>query len=106
MYAALQLAFRLRASGMDTIYLFSDGLPNLGEGVGAQASNTLKEVERNALLARHIRRTLQIDWNRPVPGQSRVRINTIGFFYESPDVGAFLSALCENDGSFVGMSKP
>jgi hypothetical protein len=36
-----------------------------------------------------------------------VRINSIGFFYESPEVGAFLWALSrENDGSFVGMSKP
>ena len=38
---------------------------------------------------------------------ARVRINTIGFFFESPDVGAFLWALArENDGSFVGMSRP
>jgi hypothetical protein len=107
MYAALQMAFRLRARGMDTIYLFSDGLPNLGEGVRPDVLNTLKEVERNDLLARHIRKTLQTDWNRPAPGRPRVRINTIGFFYESPDVGAFLWALArENDGSFVGMSKP
>jgi hypothetical protein len=107
MYAALQMAFRLRAKGMDTIYLFSDGLPNLGEGVRPEALNTLREVERNDLLARHIRRTLQSDWNRPLQSQPRVRINTIGFFYESPDVGAFLWALArENDGSFVGMSKP
>jgi predicted nucleic acid-binding Zn-ribbon protein len=107
MYDALQLAFRLRAKGMDTIYLFSDGLPNLGEGAAAQTLNALKEVERNDLLARHIRRTLQSNWNRAGSGQPRVRINTIGFFYESPDVGAFLWALArENDGSFVGMSKP
>ena len=38
---------------------------------------------------------------------SRVRINSIGFFYQSPNVGAFLWNLSrENDGSFVGMSKP
>ena len=37
----------------------------------------------------------------------RVRINAVGFFFESPDVGAFLWALSrENDGSFVGMSRP
>ena len=107
MYAALQLAFRLRSRGMDTIYLFSDGLPNLGEGVSPEMLNTLKEVERNDRLARHIRRTLQSNWNRPLPAQLRVRINAIGFFYESPDVGAFLWALArENDGSFVGMSRP
>lgn len=107
MYAALQLAFRLRAQGMDTIYLLSDGLPNLGEGVNPATLNTLQELERNNLLARHIRKILQTDWNRPLSGRPRVRINTIGFFYESPDVGAFLWALArENDGSFVGMSKP
>jgi myosin heavy subunit len=107
MYAALQLAFRLRTKGMDTIYLFSDGLPNLGEGVRPEELNNLREVERNDRLARHIRQTLQNNWNRLLPSQPRVRINTIGFFYESPDVGAFLWALArENDGSFVGMSKP
>lgn len=107
MYAALQLAFRLRAKGMDTIYLFSDGLPNLGEGVNPALINTMRELERNEQLARHIRRTLQSNWNRPLAAQPRVRINTIGFFYESPDVGAFLWALArENDGSFVGMSRP
>ena len=107
LYAALQLAFRLRNKEMDTIYLLSDGLPNLGEGVGADTAKTLREVERTDLLARHLRKTLQSDWNRARDGRPRVRINTIGFFYESPDVGAFLWALArENDGSFVGMSKP
>jgi hypothetical protein len=107
MYAALQLAFRLRPKGMDTIYLFSDGLPNLGEGINPAVLNTTREVERNDQLARHIRATLRSNWNRPLSGQPRVRINTIGFFYESPDLGAFLWALArENDGSFVGMSKP
>jgi hypothetical protein len=107
MYAALEAAFRLRARGMDTIYLLSDGLPNLGEGVNPDTLVTLKEIERNDALARHIRRTLKADWNREQPGRPRVRINTIGFFYESPDVGAFLWALArENDGSFVGMSRP
>ena len=37
----------------------------------------------------------------------RVRINSVGFIFESPEVGAFLWALSrDNDGSFVGMSKP
>ena len=36
-----------------------------------------------------------------------VRINALGFFFESPDVGAFLWALArEHDGSFVGLSRP
>ena len=107
MYAALQLAFGLRPKGLDTIYLFSDGLPNLGEGVNPAVLNSLREVERNDQLARYIRQTLRSNWNRPLSDQPRVRINTIGFFYESPDLGAFLWALArENDGSFVGMSKP
>jgi hypothetical protein len=107
MYAALEATFRLRARGMDTIYLLSDGLPNLGEGVNPDTLNNLKEIERSDALARHIRKTLKADWNREQPGRPRVRINTIGFFYESPDVGAFLWALArENDGSFVGMSRP
>jgi len=47
------------------------------------------------------------EWNRAYSGRAKVRINAVGFFYESPDVGAFLWALArENDGSFVGMSKP
>jgi len=33
-----------------------------------------------------------------------VRINAVGFFFESPDVGAFLWALArEHRGSFVGL---
>jgi hypothetical protein len=107
MYAALETAFRLRGQGLDTIYLLSDGLPNLGEGLPSDPMAKLTEVERNDVLSRHIRRTLRTVWNAPRPGQPRVRINAVGFFFESPDVGAFLWALArENDGSFVGMSKP
>jgi archaellum component FlaC len=106
MYDAFETAFRFRAAGLDTVYVFSDGLPNSGPGLSPEQQN-LSETERSALLARYIRGLLRRDWNRPLPGQRRVRINTIGFFYESPDVGAFLWALArENDGSFVGMSKP
>jgi hypothetical protein len=107
MYAALEAAFRFRASGLDTIYLLSDGLPNLGPGLTPEAARTLAETKRAELLARHIRTALKNTWNRDAAGQPRVRINTVGFFYESPDVGAFLWALArENEGSFVGMSKP
>jgi hypothetical protein len=36
-----------------------------------------------------------------------VRINAVGFFFDSPEVGAFLWALArEHDGGFVGMSRP
>jgi predicted nucleic acid-binding Zn-ribbon protein len=107
MYAALQAAFDLRSAGLDTIYLLSDGLPNLGEGLTVQQAKTLKETAQAEILGKFIRRKLKQVWNRPARDGVRVRINAVGFFYESPDVGAFLWALArENDGSFVGMSKP
>jgi hypothetical protein len=107
MYDAFEAAFRFRAVGLDTIYVLSDGLPNAGPGLTARQTRELKEVEQSEILAKYIRNLLRSDWNRPLSRQPRVRINTIGFFYESPDVGAFLWALArENDGSFVGMSKP
>jgi len=107
MYSAFEAAFRFRPAGLDTIYVFSDGLPNIGAGLSPEAARTMKETDRAEILSKHIRRMLLTQWNRQGAGQPRVRINTIGFFYESPDVGAFLWALArENDGSFVGMSKP
>jgi hypothetical protein len=107
MYLALEAAFRLRGSGLDTIYLLSDGLPNAGEPLTPAQIEKLKETEKGEILGKHIRIKLKEVWNRPIAGFARVRINAIGFFYESPDVGAFLWALTrENDGSFVGMSKP
>jgi hypothetical protein len=106
MYAALNAAFRYRKDGLDAVYLLSDGLPNQGEGLTA-AHNNLNEFERGLILGRYIRARLKADWNKVTTGKPRVKINTIGFFYESPDLGAFLWALArENDGSFVGMSRP
>jgi hypothetical protein len=107
MYAALEAAFQYRAEGLDTIYLLSDGLPNQGEGLTAEQKRHLKELERGMVLGKHVRTKLKVNWNRPQPGKPAVRINTIGFFYESPELGSFLWALArENEGSFVGMSKP
>ena len=110
LHAGMEMAFTLRPTGLDTIYLFSDGLPTSGEGLTrAQETATpaLKETERSEVLARYIRTRLNNDWNRSQAGRGKVKIHSIGFFYESPDVGAFLWALSrENDGSFVGMSKP
>ena len=107
MYAALDAAFRFRARGLDTLYLFSDGLPNIGEGLTPEQARTLKEVEQGDILGKYIRKKLKTDWNTAGTTGQRVHINAVGFFYESPDVGAFLWALArENDGSFVGMSKP
>ena len=63
--------------------------------------------ERSAILAPYLREQLRKNWNRPIAGVPAIRIHSIGFFYESPDVGAFLWAMSrEHDGSFVGMSKP
>jgi hypothetical protein len=105
MEAAFAEAFRYRDAGLDTIYVLSDGLPTAGTGLPAGGPN-LTDNERTDLLARHLRGKLKTDWNRRLSGRERVRINTIGFFFESPDVGAFLWALArEHDGSFVGMSR-
>jgi hypothetical protein len=107
MYAALEAAFAFRADGLDTIYLLSDGLPNQGEGLSLEQKRNLKELERGLILGKYVRGKLKNDWNRLRKGRKRVRINTIGFFYESPDLGSFLWALArENAGSFVGMSRP
>jgi hypothetical protein len=110
MHAAFDLAFGPQTKGLDTIYLFSDGLPTSGPGLTpAQetANPPLEETKRSEILSRYIRDKLRTTWNRPTAGASRVKIHAIGFFYESPDVGAFLWALArDNDGSFVGMSRP
>jgi hypothetical protein len=92
---------------MDTIYVMSDGLPNQGPGLAKykKKGRKLTENQRGEILSKVIRARLKKTWNPA--GEKRVKINTVGFFYESPDVGAFLWALArENEGSFVGMSKP
>jgi hypothetical protein len=108
MYAAFEAAFRFRPKGLDTIYLLSDGLPNAGPGLSAyDQTRNISESEKGDKLGKYIRTTLKQSWNRPTAGYAHVKINSIGFFYESPEVGAFLWALSrENDGSFVGMSSP
>jgi hypothetical protein len=107
MHAGMEATFRLHDLGLDTIYLFSDGLPNMGAGLDPVTAPTMKETEREIACSNYIRQSLRTVWNRKVDGRIAVRINTVGFFYESPDVGAFLWALArENDGSFAGMSKP
>jgi hypothetical protein len=106
MHSAFDAAFRFRNLGLDTVYLFSDGLPNIGAGITETQLARMSESEKGELLGRFIRNKLKVTWNKAVGGQ-RVRINSVGFFYESPEVGAFLWAMSrENDGSFVGMSKP
>ncbi len=105
LYDGFDLAFRLRPDGLDTVYLFSDGLPSLGEPMTAAQERTLTGSKRTELLSRHLRNKM-LEWNRPRESK-RVRVNAIGFYYDSPEVGAFLWSLArEHDGSFVGMSRP
>ena len=111
LYAGLELAFRLRnPGGLDAVYLFSDGLPTSGPGLTAAEQNRqppLSELELGEKLGKYIRRTLNNDWNRPLAGRPKVMIHSVGFYFDSPDVGAFLWSLSrENGGSFVGMSRP
>jgi len=96
-------AFRYRKLKLDTIYLFSDGLPNIGSGVPASIRNPTEE-QRNQFMGKFVRDKLKTDWNRPEKGLNDVRINAVGFFFESPDVGAFLWAMArEHRGAFVGV---
>jgi len=111
LHAGMEKAFSLRDSGgLDVIYLFSDGLPTSGPGLTLAEQTRqppLNELELGERLGKHIRKTLSDSWNRPATGKPRVKIHAVGFFFESPDVGAFLWALArENEGSFVGMSRP
>ena len=107
MSMAFEAAFRMRPKGLDTIYLFSDGLPNLGDGLPLSVGKELKDLEKSDYLSKYVRSTMKTRWNPPRVEFPKVKINTVGFFYESPDVGAFLWALArENNGNFVGMSKP
>ena len=96
-------AFRYRKLQLDTIYLFSDGLPNLGPGLPASITKPT-EAQSNYYLGKHVRDKLKNDWNRSIKGAPDVRINAVGFFFESPDVGAFLWAMArEHRGAFVGL---
>ncbi len=110
MYTGFEKAFALRPDGLDTIYLFSDGLPTSGPGLTLaqeRANPPLSETEQGVILGKHVRDTIERTWNRPAAGRARVRINAVGFYFESVEVGAFLWALArDNDGSFVGMSRP
>jgi septal ring factor EnvC (AmiA/AmiB activator) len=106
MSPAFAEAFKFRARGMDTIYLISDGLPNDDDNLSDEIAN-LEEGPRTVYLSNRVRHLLKTVWNRPGQPGPPVRINTIGFFFDSPEVGAFLWALArEHDGGFVGMSRP
>jgi hypothetical protein len=106
MTPAFAEVFRFRPLGLDTVYFFSDGLPNDDDNL-PPAVAALDEPQRSAYLSKRVREMLQTVWNRSEPGRPAVRINTVGFFFDSPEVGAFLWALArENDGGFVGMSRP
>jgi len=102
MYAAFETAFTYRNKGLDAIYLFSDGLPNIGPGLPPNPPTD--EIAQGTLLGNHLREAIKKQWNTVNP---RVHIHAIGFYYESPALGAFLWGMTrENGGNFVGMSKP
>jgi len=102
MYGAFETAFSYRSKGLDAIYLFSDGLPNIGPGLPANPPTD--ELVQGTMLGNHLRDAIKKQWNTVTP---KVRIHAIGFFYESPALGAFLWGMTrENGGNFVGMSKP
>ncbi len=99
MHGAFEAAFRFKPQGLDTIIVFSDGLPNTGPGLPSPAPRD--EAAQSALLGKHVRDTIRTKWN---PQEGRVRIHAVGFYYESPNLGAFLWGLVrENSGSFVGL---
>ncbi len=103
MHDGFDEAFRYRKQKLDTIYVFSDGLPNLGPGLPT-ALQGASESQQSQALGTFVRDKLRNDWNRPLAGQPDVRINAVGFYFESPDVGAFLWAMArEHKGSFVGL---
>ncbi|MFQ3648812.1 MAG: VWA domain-containing protein [Gemmataceae bacterium] len=107
MYAGLEETFKYREQGLDTIFFLSDGLPNRGKSEPGVDTSKLNDLELGIVLGRFVLKTLKEQWNRPLPGRPQVKIHTIGFFYESPDLGAFLWALSrDNNGSFVGMNRP
>src|SRR5262249_37927629 len=68
-HAALKAAFDLRPSGLDTIYILSDGLPNIGEGLAPEVARKLDDPARADILSKYIRRLLKTTWNAERPGQ-------------------------------------
>ena len=59
MYDAFEEAFRYRKMGLDTIYLFSDGLPTVGDGLPANL-RAPSEAELSFHLGKHVRNKLKI----------------------------------------------
>ena len=107
MYAALQTAFHLRAQGLDTIYLLSDGLPNLGEGV----RRGYPEHPQGTGAQRPARPPHPQDSSNrlePHPARPTARAHQHSrLLLRKPRRGRLpVGAARENDGSFVGMSKP
>jgi hypothetical protein len=123
LHAGLKEAFKFRDKGLEAIYFFSDGLPNQGPGIPEDEEKRFSALERTSAeqaklvegmrgkkLGDYLRKEIREKWNAPKKGAgqpARVRIESIGFFYESPDLGSFLWGLSrENNGGFVGMSRP
>ena len=72
----LRMIYRvLRPTGLDTIYLFSDGLPNIGPGLTpAQAAMVppLEETRQAEIMGRYIREKLRSTWNPCAANRIRV----------------------------------
>jgi hypothetical protein len=121
LHDAMEKAFKFRDQGLDTIYLFSDGLPNIGPGLTQAEEKEAQKQDarrtaaglrageniRNPRIGDDLRKQLKTKWNPATGGKQRVRVHSIGFFFDSDNLGSTLWTLSrENEGSFVGMSKP
>ena len=62
MHDGFEEAFRYRKIKLDTIYLFSDGLPNIGHGVPSRIVRPT-ETQNNLHMAKFVRDKLKSDWN-------------------------------------------
>jgi hypothetical protein len=110
MHAAFSEAFvKYRSQQLDTIYLLTDGPPNAGKGLSPAQEENLPENEREFLLGRYLLRSLK-DLNAASEGKPRVRINTIGFpfqttakdlFREDFKLGFLGEVSRENDGIYT-----
>lgn len=108
LHLAFEEAFKYHTPelALDTIMLFSDGLPTESPDMTLQEQQLGNQDRERLLAPRLLKRIAQ--WNQPIGQPPRVvRIDAIGFYYDSPNLGNFLWSLVrENHGSFIGMSQP
>jgi Mg-chelatase subunit ChlD len=104
LHLAFQEAFRYRERGLDTIILFSDGLPTESPDMTPEEQRLDNKEREQRLAPRLLRQIAQ--WNAARgPASPPVRIHAVGFYYDSPNLGNFLWSLVrQNQGSFVGLN--